>query len=56
MSSTTTTMSKIKTSAPPPIYMTPPWIIRPCVQMRSYLISVYSGEKDHSGRDAGPLI
>jgi len=37
MTSTTTTMSKIKKTRPPPIYMTPPRMIRPRVHTRGYL-------------------
>jgi hypothetical protein len=57
MTSMTTTMSKIRKSRPPPIYMTPPWMI-PCTRMRSYLYaSVWTRRITHHVkpqlRDAG---
>lgn len=47
MSMTITTMSGIVTSKPPPIYITPPWLISP-PHIAQILLSVRQDGKDHS--------
>jgi len=54
MSSTTRTMIKIRTIAPPPIYMKPPSMIRPGLLTRADVYPPVRSKVDHASRDAAP--